>query len=234
PASWQLSDVSNGGHTLTGGAKGDHLLGNTGDDTLNGNAGNDILEGGDGNDTLNGGNNDDTLFGGNGNDTLFGGSGHDAMAGGYGDDVFKNVEANDLTSANTLDGTHSIDGGIDVGFGDTDTVQLGGLTTFGIAEAGRIENVEVLDFKTGGANPGTAITLNYDAVYGITQVGGLHVLTIHADTAGGGKDTVTLQNDGLHNWTSAGNDGTYDVFTAGTGGGQVTVKIDTGADVHTV
>jgi hypothetical protein len=68
--------------------------------------------------------------------------------------------------------------------------------------------------------------LSYEAVYGITEVGGLHVLTITGDkTSDPGGDHVFLQ-DGFKNWTAEGNDGAgFNIFTAGTGVEQVTVKV---------
>lgn len=44
-------------------------------------------------------------------DDLTGGGGHDAISGGAGHDVFHNVVARDRDVTNTLDGTHSVDGG---------------------------------------------------------------------------------------------------------------------------
>jgi T1SS-143 domain-containing protein len=221
-SSWEISD-SNGGHTLKGGSDDDHLLGKGGDDTLYGRDGADILEGGNGRDELHGGHDDDTIFGGAGNDTLFGEGGTDAQSGGTGGDTFKNIDADDLDGTNTLDGIHSIDGGIDNDGSDVDIVELGGLSSFGAAEAARIENVEVLDFRNGGLNSGTDVTLNYDSVYGITQVGGLHALTVHADA---GSDIVTLENTPGKDWAFAGSDGTYNTYTAGVGAAQVTVHVD--------
>ncbi len=201
-------------------------MGNAGDDNLQGRDGNDILEGGDGRDELHGGKGDDTLFGGSNDDNLYGDDGHDAMSGGDGNDTF-HVDADDLDGTNTLDGVHSIDGG-----DGTDTVQLGGLASFDSNDAKHVENVEVLDFKVGGRQPRTAITLDYSAIYGITQVGGLHALTIHADGPGAGADTVNLQNTAGKDWTFAGNDGTFNNYTAGIGATQVTVHVDKDAAVN--
>jgi hypothetical protein len=215
--------VDNGdGHELRGGKGDDWIVAHGGGDNLFGRGGNDILEGNAGKDKLHGGNGDDTLFGGNNDDDLTGGAGHDAMSGGAGDDVFHDVDAEDLDGTNTLDGIHSIDGGA-----GEDTVELGGLASFGLAEAARVENVEHLDFKaTDSGNPGTAVTLDYGAVYGITQVGGLHVLAITGDkTSDAGGDNVVLQNDGVHAWTFDSNDGTFNIYTAGSGAEQVVVKV---------
>jgi hypothetical protein len=189
-------------HTLRGGTGDDWIVAHGGGDKLFGLGGNDILEGNAGKDKLNGGNGDDTLFGGNNDDDLIGGAGHDAMSGGAGDDVFHDVDAEDLDGVNTLDGIHSIDGGT-----GEDTVELGSLSAFGLAEAARIENIEHLDFKaTDSGNPGTTVTLDYSTVYGITQVGGIHVLTITGDkTSDVGGDNVVLQNDVDHTWSLAGN-----------------------------
>lgn len=224
-------DTAPGGHTLEGAGGNDLIYGYDGGDTLRGKGGDDILVGGAGKDTLHGNGSDDTLFGGNNDDNLHGDAGHDAMSGGAGDDTFHDVDANDLDGTNTLDGVHSIDGG-----DGTDTVQLGGLTTFYNGDAARLENVEVLDFKanSNGDNAGTAVGLSYYAVYGITQVGGLHALTIHADKTGDpGADSITLAGDPGHSWTKTGNDGTYDIYTAGVGAAQVTVHVDQDSNVVT-
>jgi Ca2+-binding RTX toxin-like protein len=217
---------SEGGNKITGGPGDDYFV-VTGDkdSILNGNDGNDIIKAGSGSDEIHGGNGDDTLYGGHGNNEFFGEAGHDAMLGLSGNDTFHNIDADDLDGTNTLDGTHSIMGG---SFGH-DTVQLGGLTSFDQDDAKLVTQIEELDLKanSAGQNAGTTVTLDYAAVYGVTEVGGLHVLTITGDASGGpGGDKVSLQNDGIHNWSAAVNDGAgFNVFTAGSGVEQVTVKV---------
>jgi VCBS repeat-containing protein len=215
--------VDNGdGHELRGGTGADWIVAHAGGDKLFGLGGNDILEGNAGKDKLHGGNGDDTLFGGNNDDDLTGGAGHDAMSGGAGDDVFHDVDAEDLDGVNTLDGIHTIDGGT-----GEDTLELGGLAAFGSTQAAFVENVEHLDFKaTDSGNPGTTVTLDYGAVYGITQVGGLHTLTITGDkTSDAGGDNVVLDNSGAHAWAFDSNAGGFNIWTAGSGADQVVVKI---------
>ena len=73
---------------------------------------------------------------------------------------------------------------------------------------------------------GTTVTLNSSAVYGVTEVGGLHVLTISGDNA----DHVTLKGD-TGTWTADGTTTiggeTYNVFHAtAVGGAFVTVNLD--------
>jgi hypothetical protein len=206
-----------GGHIISGGAGNDyiHVTGATGA-ILSGNGGDDIIHGGDGASILKGGAGDDTLFGGAGADSFFGDAGHDAMSGGGGNDTFYKVDADDLDgTTNTLDGTHSIDGGT-----GTDTVDLSVLQTFDSKQALHLENVEALSFegKTSGGG-GTAATLNYDAAYGITEVGGLHQLTVSGDT----KDTLNLQQSSGHLWSEIGN---THVYEAGAGASKVTVTVD--------
>jgi T1SS-143 domain-containing protein len=187
----------------------------------------DLLVGHGGDDRLFGGGNADDLYGGSGNDTLDGGTGHDLMSGGTGDDTFRNVDADDLDGSRTFDGVHSIDGG-----DGTDTLDLSHLSTFDSAQASHVENVEVLDFTGGGA---TAVSLNYDAAYGITQVGGLHTFTIKGDA---GVDTVTLTPSSGNSWSQTGTDvvgadgGHYDVFEAGSGAAKVTVQVEHGVHVE--
>ena len=207
-------------HTLKGGSGDDHIMGNAGDDNLQGRDGNDILDGGAGRDELHGGNGDDSLFGGNNDDELYGDAGHDAMSGGDGNDTFQDVDADDLDGTNTLDGYHTIDGGNGI-----DTVDLAGLKTFDSSQALHLENVEHLAFdgKAAGGG-GTMVTLNYDAAYGITQVGGLHALSITGDKA----DTVHLQASGGNSWAEIGNSHVYE---AGTGAAKVTVTIEQGVNV---
>jgi hypothetical protein len=107
---------------------------------------------------------------------------------------------------------------------------LSHLSSFDSAQAARVENVEVLDFTGGGA---TAVSLNYDAAYGITQVGGLHAFTIKGDAS----DTVALTPSGGNSWTQTGTDVVgddghlYNVFQAGTGTHAVTVSIEHGVTV---
>ena len=212
-ASYHVTD-NGGSHTISGSDAGDKLEGNAGDDTLNGRGGDDLLFGG--------GNADD-LHGGNGDDTLDGGDGADKMSGGRGDDTFLNIDVADLDGTNTIDGQHSIDGG--KGF---DTLDLSHLTTFDSSQAARVENVEVLDFTGGGA---TAVSLDYGAAYGITQVGGLHAFSIKGDSS----DSVTLTPSDGQSWTQTGTDvvgsdgGLYNVYEAGAGATKVTVSVE-----HTV
>ena len=158
--------------------------------------------------TMVGNSGNNTLNGGAGNDVLDGGAGSDTLNGGSGNDQFLNVDSGDLSS-----------GKIDGGAGD-DLVDLSNLATFKSADTSKIDNVEVLSFN-GGA--GTAVTLDYNAVLGMTDAN--HNLVIHGDK---GSDTVALSggftkigadiaaNDGQH----------YDVFQAGTGATQVTVFVD--------
>ena len=236
-ASETLTSIVVPGEHLQGGSHGDVLQGGGGDDTLDGNAGNDILDGGAGRDVLHGGAGDDTLFGGtnaddlfggNGKDTLDGGAGANRMSGGNGDDTFANVGAADLDGSNTFDGVHSIDGGQ-----GWDTVDLSHLTGFDSSQAIHLENVEVLSFT---GNGGTAVSLSYDAAFAVTQVGGIHALTINGDA---GEDTVQLKASSGNSWTQtgtnvAGADGQlYDIYVAGHGANQVTVSVEHGVEVTT-
>jgi VCBS repeat-containing protein len=215
-AAHHVSD-NGGGHAINGGSAGDKLEGNGGDDSLSGGRGDDLLFGGG---------NADELEGGSGNDALEGGEGADKMSGGRGDDAFLNIDVADLDGTNTIDGTHSIDGGK-----GTDTLDLSHLQTFDSSQAARVENVEVLDFTGGGA---TAVTLNYDAAYGITQVGGLHAFTIKGDAS----DSVTLEPSNGNSWSQTGadivgSDGhVYNVFEAGAGASKVTVSIEQNVHVE--
>ncbi|WP_459850130.1 choice-of-anchor C family protein [Dongia sp. agr-C8] len=173
------------------------------------------------------GSGDDLIFGGMGGDHIYGRAGHDAQSGGDGNDVFHGVDAADLDGSHTLDGIHSIDGG--KGF---DTVELGGLATFDSDQAQAIANVEALDFSGG---TGTKATLSYDAAYGITEVGGLHTLTINGDA---GSDTVELTSSSGKSWTFDGTFLGYDIYHAGSGaafsgGDTVTVSVEQGVAVTT-
>jgi VCBS repeat-containing protein len=225
---YHLTDAM-GGHVLSGGA-GKDLIEVTGSQgsTLYGAGGDDILHATAGHNTLSGGAGDDALFGGSGVDDFYGGSGHDVMSGGAGNDVFHNVDTADLDGTHTLDGTHSIDGGH--GF---DTVDLGGLQTFDSSQAAHIENVESLDLSGAStlSGGGTKVTLSYDAVYGITEVGGLHVLQISGDAAGSGKDSVHLDATGGHTWQFVETKDGFDTYTAAGTHGVVSVEVEHG--VHT-
>jgi T1SS-143 domain-containing protein len=174
---------------------------------------------------LRGGSGDDLIFGNDGPDDIYGRAGHDAMSGGKGADAFRDVDAADLDGSHTLDGIHSIDGGEGI-----DTVYLGGLKTFDSSQAGKIENVEVLNFKGDPAGAaGTQVTLNYDAAYGVTQVGGLHSLTIMGDA---GKDTVNLVGSSGKSWVHDFDLFGAQVFHAGSGpDDRVTVTVEAGVQV---
>jgi Ca2+-binding RTX toxin-like protein len=164
--------------------------------------------GNDLNNTMIGNSGNNVLNGGAGNDILDGGAGNDTMSGGAGNDQFLKVDSSDLAT-----------GKIDGGDGD-DLVDLSHLSTFKSADTSNIDNVEVLSFN-GGA--GTAVTLDYNSVLGMTDAN--HNLVIHGDQS---SDTVALSggftkigtdvtaNDGVH----------YDVFQAGTGVNLVTVFVD--------
>ncbi|MDQ7250174.1 choice-of-anchor C family protein [Dongia sedimenti] len=204
-----------GGHVISGGAGNDfiNVTGNKGSLLLSGNGGDDIIHAGNGGAILKGGNGDDTLFGGTNADSFYGDAGHDAMSGGDGNDTF-HVDADDLDGTNTLDGFHTIDGGDGI-----DTADISGLKTFDSSQAVRLENVEHLALEGNAAGGGgTTVTLSYDAAYGITEVGGLHQLSITGDKA----DTVYLQSSGGNTWSEIGN---THVYESG-GASKVTVTVD--------
>ncbi len=179
-----------------------------------------------GDDTGERGHASDLIFGTDNADTLTSGHGADKLSGGAGDDTFLNIDVADLDGSNTLDGTHSIDGGK-----GTDTLDLSHLASFDSSQAARVENVEVLDFTGGGA---TAVSLDYGAAYGITQVGGLHAFTIKGDSS----DSVTLSPSAGNSWSQTGTDVVgsdghlYNVFEAGAGAAKVTVSIEQGVHVE--
>ena len=99
----------------------ENIVGTQGDDTIDatGDTGGMGLAGEGGDDSLTGGTGDDTLDGGSGNDTLDGAAGGDTLIGGTGDDT---IQLNDTF------GDDTIDGGADVGDGDTDVLDGSGLT----------------------------------------------------------------------------------------------------------
>lgn len=205
-----------GGHVISGGAGNDYITvtGSAASVLLSGNGGDDIIHAGNGGAVLKGGAGDDTLFGGANADSFYGDAGHDAMSGGDGNDTF-HADTDDLDGTNTLDGIHAIDGGDGI-----DTADLSGLKTFDSSQALRLENVEHLAFdgKAAGGG-GTSIALSYDAAYGVTQVGGLHALSITGDKA----DSLQLQASGGHIWQEIGNSHVYE---AGVGAAKVTVTVD--------
>jgi hypothetical protein len=84
-----------------------------------------------------------------------------------------------------------------------------------------LENVEhlALEGKAAGGG-GTAVTLNYGAAYGVTEVGGLHQLSITGDKA----DTLNLQASGGNAWHETAVDS--HVYEAGIGASRVTVTVD--------
>jgi Ca2+-binding RTX toxin-like protein len=118
----------------------DHLDGGSGNDQLVGGGGADELIGGDGADRLEGDDlvadvaatwhGADRLEGGRGDDNLYGGGGDDVLQGGDGNDWLAGEDQLTATSATTLTGNDSLDGGIGndtlVGGAGNDTLIGGG------------------------------------------------------------------------------------------------------------
>jgi Ca2+-binding RTX toxin-like protein len=118
----------------------DHLDGGSGNDQLVGGGGADELIGGDGADRLEGDDlvadvaatwhGADRLDGGRGDDNLYGGGGDDVLQGGEGNDWLAGEDQLTATSATTLTGNDSLDGGVGndtlVGGAGDDTLIGGG------------------------------------------------------------------------------------------------------------
>ncbi|WP_173012827.1 DUF4347 domain-containing protein, partial [Niveispirillum sp. SYP-B3756] len=128
-----LSAITGGGMTVTGGGGNESITGGSGADSINGGGGADNIAGGDGADSLTGGSGADTITGGVGNDTIIGGTGTDSLTGGAGNDLF-------VGSASNLDG----DVFTDLAVGDA--IQLSdvsGLTAANIRVTGTGANAKV-------------------------------------------------------------------------------------------
>lgn len=139
-----------GDDVLKGGAYGDKLFGGSGADILFGHNGLDTLNGGSGADILDGGNRNDIIIGGGGADTMRGGQGSDAFvfSKGHGHDTVSdfNVFDDTLEISNRLSDGLSVEniyslakvvaGGVELNFGEGDSLLLVGLTnTVGLANA---------------------------------------------------------------------------------------------------
>jgi Ca2+-binding RTX toxin-like protein len=222
-----------GNDSLFGANGNDLFVGGAGNDTIDGGLGNDTLDysatltgtnisvvmngsinatafigaserdtfnnienilGGAGNDTLTGDSNANFLSGGAGNDLIFGGGlGNDTLWGGTGNDMIQiNRNNAGLTGM-------SIDGG-----SGTDTVQFMSSQAYvGANLAAAIKNVEVLDFRTAGADVSVGLSLsNITSMAGLNN-NNLSELTIN--TSSGGGDTVNLSAIDVNTYTSAAN-----------------------------
>jgi Ca2+-binding RTX toxin-like protein len=218
------NDLLEGGHNqdwLDGGEGNDTLNGGEGDDTYVGASHSDTLiaEGPDGTDTVfalidwtlgtnfehmvlggvgdidgTGNGNDNTMTGNSGknkisgvggNDTLAGGAGNDRLFGGTGDDILV-WQASDSR----------VDGGA-----NADTLKLTGAQHLNLVNVvdTRITAVEKIDMA--GTN---TLTLGASDVLAISTT---DTLTVN----GNGGDSVTA----MGNWTSAGMQGAYEVYTLG-------------------
>jgi Ca2+-binding RTX toxin-like protein len=165
---------------------------------------------------------DNTLTGGSGDDVLAGGGGKDVLIGNAGNDRFL------YSSQDSFDGGSGTDR---LSFADAGTVGFDhGLTD-------RVHDIEVLDFRNGGADTagsGKGEALSLDAVLDMT--GGKGELWIAAEDVDsvtldkgftkGSEMTNTTVGDGIP-------DGTYFSYTASDGVHSATVHIDVAAQVHT-
>ncbi len=153
------NDVQHGGaghDFIKGGTWRDYAEGGTGNDKVSGNRHDDTLLGGEGNDKIIGGGHDDRLVGGDGDDFLKGGSGADTFVFARGDDRDKIADFS--PAEDTLELDAALTGGmregaaivasfarikrrgIELDFGDQDTILLSGLSSL----AGLSDAIEIL------------------------------------------------------------------------------------------
>ena len=135
---------------LYGGPGDDMIWGGDGDDTLFGGRGDDYLHGGRGDDFLSGGGGNDILVGGRGNDTLVGGGGEDAINrfhffDGDGNDVITDFKVgSDLITLQddidplTVELYENDDGNTVLNYGQTDSVELRGVSLAQFQEAAEL------------------------------------------------------------------------------------------------
>jgi Ca2+-binding RTX toxin-like protein len=162
---------------------------------------------------------------------ISGGSGDDVLVGGGGTDQLLGNGGNDRL---IYDGSSSFEGGA-----GTDRLVFGDPVTLGFdgGFTGRVQSVEVLDFRNGGADTfgaGKGEALTIDAVLDMT--GGKGELWIAAESG----DSVTLDKDFIQGATvtqSATADvipaDVYTTYTATDGTHDVTVHIAASATTHT-
>ncbi len=169
-----------------GGGNDELSYAGSGEATLWGNGGNDKLLGGSGADQLDGGSGDDELLGGPGLDHLDGGDGNDRLDGQAGEDILQGLAGNDTYVWY-------------VGTGSDQFVESAGSDHISIRGATQVIQTEVRD-----GTPGV-IDLNDDIkVFGnghvTVEAGGVTILVDDIESigvaAGGGADTITLDNLG--------------------------------------
>jgi Ca2+-binding RTX toxin-like protein len=229
-------DMLAGFENLAGSAYDDFLFGNADANTIRGGAGNDVLSGGGGNDVLNGGDGIDAFSqlsdtagftanlatgtatgsfgsvrligieqvrGGSGGDTLTGSAGDDYLIGNGGRNVLSGGAGDDLL--NDTGAGASIDGGAGTDFLYLDRSQLSAAVGFtftaGAASTGNdqtsLNNVESLYLATGAGDD--SVTLR--ALVAAPNPNGWD--------AGGGRDSVTVDQSALSAAISFSDDGNF-------------------------
>ncbi len=93
---------------LDGTETADGFVLDLGNDSARGGGGDDLMNGDGGDDHLSGQDGDDRLNGGPGNDRLNGGAGADTMNGGTGNDLFNFVDASDILTEGSGQGTDTV------------------------------------------------------------------------------------------------------------------------------
>lgn len=213
-----------GNDTLHGGNGRDTLLGGADMDVLHGGNNEDLLDGGSENDTLVGDAGDDTLIGGDGDDDLDGGLGDDSLTLGAGADVVRLMKhrGNDTVTdfaagEDQLDVSHfgvwdidqltiqQRDDGVRINFGNSQYVQLDGVTAedlsnadFILAEAPDMTPTDGADDLIGTSDADTFLlgggSDNLDARAGADTIDG-----------GDGRDTIDggSGNDSIDGGTGA-------------------------------
>jgi Ca2+-binding RTX toxin-like protein len=200
--------AGDGNDTVSGGAGLDSIEAGVGDDSLDGGDGADNLFGDAGNDLIYGGLDNDTLYGGADNDTLYGGTGNDSLIGGEGDDSLDGSDGDDnlflgagdgalggfgsdiFAIDDTLTGNTPITviGGEDVGGGDTDVLDLRGLTDVVVTYGGGNNEAGTATYTNGA---GETVTVNFSEIE-----------SVFSDSAGDGIPDVIL--DGIVDGTAGG------------------------------
>ncbi|MEL6571957.1 MAG: Hint domain-containing protein [Pseudomonadota bacterium] len=207
----ETGTVSNGVDTLSF-AEIEEIVTGSGDDTVLGDAGNDVVSTGAGVDTISGGAGDDTFDAGAGADTIAGGIGDDSITASTGDDT--------IVIEDTF-GDDTIDGGSDVGNGDTDVLDGSALTEDVV--------VDLTGPETGTISNGTD-TASFAEIEEIVTGSGDDTVT-----GGAGSDTVST-GAGEDEVTFSGGDdidtGTDDDVLILTGDETGDITIDGGDEVR--
>ncbi|MDW3207755.1 MAG: FecR domain-containing protein [Alphaproteobacteria bacterium] len=172
-----------------------------------------------------------SVIGGTGNETVLGSTGDDVMTtGSSGTSRFYGRGGNDTFTLSATAETTYVDGGI----GGRDIIHTDGLS-FGSNDAWRINNIEALDFRNGGAG---TISMSQEFIYGVSEdinaiLTGLAVDDALKDDAliieGNTGQTLALDQD---DWTATGTTVSVDHDDSGSSSSYAIYSASNGAHAY--